>query len=101
MIFMVIRDPPGGNSFTTVRQGSKISFDVAVAGMNSVALSGDLKVVANFDTGVETDTGVAVGGFFSSHLKLGAYGTLETASVADLEHVSFSCFELSLFFTYY
>ena len=59
LIFTVLRDPPGGNSFTTMDQGTSISFGLQIAGLHSYESDHSYKLLG--ELGVQIAMGKCMG----------------------------------------
>ena len=59
LIFTVLRDPPGGGSFTTMAQGTSISFGLQIAGMH--AYDNEMSYELMGELGLQAAMGKCVG----------------------------------------
>ncbi|KAJ1463369.1 hypothetical protein M885DRAFT_556208 [Pelagophyceae sp. CCMP2097] len=59
LIFTVLRDPPGGDSFATITEGSAMSLNMEIAGMHAAAQDSEFSAGGSF--GVSARVGQIVG----------------------------------------
>ena len=65
LIFLVLRDPPGGGSSVTIEQGSTAGFEMAIDGMYAFDAEDSFHVSVNAGADLEWDVGVGLGVFKS------------------------------------
>ncbi|KAJ1446359.1 hypothetical protein M885DRAFT_591847 [Pelagophyceae sp. CCMP2097] len=87
LIFTVLRDPPGGDSFATLTEGTELSLSMSIAGMHAVAH--DFERSESGSAGIGMQLGISVGIFvaaqkntFTGKVGVGFEHTLKGPSVA-------------------
>lgn len=104
LIFLIVRDPPGGGSFATVAEGTQISFGVSIDNMNTVSEQNSIKIgltagVDESESVIEAPLGVGV----SQHGAKEKGGvTDDSVSDASIEIIraSTSTYDYSMTFKY-
>jgi len=72
LIFTVLRDPPGGNSFSTITEGTKLKLSMSIAGMHAGALD------------VQGTVGATAGHTFATGAVFSAFGAGFTNPVVQV-----------------
>ncbi len=98
LIFMVIRDPPGGSSYTTVHSGTSVSFGVSVNGMSTYSKETFLEGQGGIGPGFKTESGFGL--MIGMEGKLIFGGGHQSVSSITAERVSSSHYEYSFTFEY-
>jgi len=61
LVYTVVHDPPGGNSFASIRQGTNIDLELGLETTRAVEFDFDLEVEDTTDIGVNLDPGLDAG----------------------------------------
>lgn len=103
LIFMVIRDPPGGNSFTTWHSGTSIEFGMSLNSMQTFDGAASFELSGGAGVEAEADAGVAFGGFFATTVLSVSAGfggrTMDVGSIST-SRASDSHYQYSMSFSY-
>lgn len=103
LIYMVLRDPPGGMSFTTISQGSSAGFSIAINGMFSFDATQEYE--GSVSLGIAGVFGKCVGVgvsvcYTNSELDVSAISSASTIHAASVERSSEVSYDYAMSFSY-
>lgn len=104
LIYLVLRDPPGGASYSSLHAGTQVHFDMSIDGMSTYSGANELGISVNAGADVEMSTAIAPLGigidFKVADIKLAIGAKLDSVKLANVERTSSAAYTYSMQFDY-